>query len=135
MTTSESATTTALKLELAKALAAHINILKNVESIDISQSDALTFVMRSLGFMLDKTPCLLLDNQEEEVRFAMFQYYSLLAELKQNVAMSYSYTKINQRPLADILADFPTKFEHDMRKWWEDKTGLKVQSTKQTLDI
>lgn len=62
-----------LKMDLAKALAAHVDILKNVDQID-----GLAFVMRSLGFMLEKTPCLLLRDNDEDVYYAMFQYYSLL---------------------------------------------------------
>lgn len=135
MKSQQTATLEDLKLELAKALAAHVGLLKNVDSFDVEHIDALTFVMRSLGFMLDKTPCLLLDNQEEEVHFAMFQYYSLLAELKRNVAMSYPYTKINHVPLTEVLETFPNQYQQAMNNWWEAKTGLEVHGTKQTLSI
>lgn len=124
-----------LKMELAKALAAHVDILKNVDSIEPEQIDGLAFVMRSLGFMLEKTPCLLLRDNDEEVCYAMFQYYSLLEELKHNVKMSYPHTRLHTQYLSDILAEFPTAYASNMIDWWEKKTGLVVEHTKQTIEM
>lgn len=122
-----------LKMDLAKALVAHVDILKNVDSIEPDQIDGLAFVMRSLGFMLEKTPCLLLRDQDEDVYYAMFQYYSLLEELKHNVKMSYPHARIHTKLLNEILDEFPTTYAHDMIDWWERKTGLVIEHTKQTI--
>ncbi|WP_307722889.1 hypothetical protein, partial [Carnobacterium maltaromaticum] len=122
-----------LKMDLAKALAAHVDILKNVDQIEPDQIDGLAFVMRSLGFMLEKTPCLLLRDNDEDVYYAMFQYYSLLEELKHNVKMSYPHARIHTKLLIDILEGFPKTYSRDMIKWWELKTGLVVEHTKQTI--
>ncbi|MDM8212552.1 hypothetical protein QUW13_01515 [Enterococcus hirae] len=125
----------ALKHDLAKALDAHIAILQDVEFINPDNMEAFTFMMRSFGFMLDKAPEVLIKSDPEELYFTMFQYYSLLKELKYNIQLSYPHATLKGIPLMDLLKDFPATYESDLREWWEKKTGLKIESGKQTISI
>lgn len=119
-----------IKQELAEALHAHILLLKDIEMIDQKATNALPFIMKSLGFMLERIPEALISEDEEDLYFAAFQYYNLLAELKSNLALSFPYlTSID-------LSDFPSSQVEAVNVWWEAKTGLKVhEPTKQTMVI
>ena len=118
-----------IKKELAKALHAHIILLKDIDTIDHDSEEALRFVFRSLGFMLERIPEALVSDNEEDLYFAAFQYYNLLAELKSNLALSYPHLSID-------LHNFPDSHVAILNDWWEKKTGLKVdEPTKQTMSI
>lgn len=125
----------ALKEELVNALDRHIDLLKDTATIDPDSLDGVMFMMRSFGFIFDRAPQVLLTDDPEEMNFLMFQYYSLLHELKYNLLLNYSYSKIHQRTLLSIVQDFPTTYETDMRQWWESLTGLQVDETKQTICV
>lgn len=125
----------ALKEELTDALDIHIDILKDTATIDHESLDGVIFMMRSFGFIFDRAPRVLFDEDPEEMNFLMFQYYSLLSELKYNLLLNYSYSKIHQRTLIQIVQDFPTTYEKEMKEWWEGLTGLHVDDTKQTILI
>lgn len=127
--------TLTLKKELADALNQHIGLLSDVEYIDHDHQEAFIFMMRRFGFMLNGAPNVLLSDDDEELYFAMFQYYSLLTELKCAVQMHHSYAEINGRKLTELLDKFPHGYEKEMQIWWETKTGLAVGSAKQTLDL
>ena len=92
-------------------------------------------MMRSLGFIFDRAPQVLLEEDSEEMNFLMFQYYSLLKELKYNIALNYPNATLQHRLLSEIVNDFPTTYEQDLRTWWESLTGLKVDPTKQTIEF
>lgn len=124
-----------LKKELAQALSEYTQLLRNVEHIETDNMPAFTFMMRSFGFIFQRVPGILIDDEIEETYFGIFQYYNLLGELKQNLQMSYPYAKLGNKDLSTILAPFPLNFEQEINQWWEEKTGLKVKITKQTLDI
>ncbi|OJG18856.1 hypothetical protein RU97_GL001474 [Enterococcus canis] len=128
-------TNESLKKELAQALNAHIELLREVDYIDNDNMDAFTFMMRSFGFMLKGAPHVLISEQEEELHYMMFQYYSLLTELKYNLMLNYPYAKLQNKPMLEVLAAFPTTYEREMKNWWEEKTGLQVEETKQTIAI
>ena len=119
-----------IKQELAEALHAHILLLKDIEMIDQKATNALPFIMKSLGFMLERIPEALISEDEEDLYFAAFQYYNLLAELKSNLALSFPHiTSID-------LSAFPHEHVLLLNEWWEEKTGLKVDTpTKQTINI
>lgn len=125
----------ALKRELAQALTTHIRLLKDVEEFETEHSDALTFMMRSFGFMLDGAPEILLEEDEEPLHYMMFQYYSLLTELKYNLILNFPYSMLNGRKVIDLVNDFPVTYEKEMKQWWETMTGLEVEETKQTITI
>jgi hypothetical protein len=125
----------ALKKELVTALDIHIDILKDTSLIAPEHLDGIMFMMRSLGFMLDRAPKVLLEDDSEEMNFLMFQYYSLLTELKNNLRLNYPYAKIQNRSLLEIVQIFPTTYEKEMKLWWEQLTGLHVDDTKQTMDM
>jgi len=116
-----------LKQELLIVLDRHIDILKTVTSIEIDHLDGVLFMMRSLGFMLDRAPKVLASDDLTEMHFMMFQYYSLLSELKYNLVLNF--------PLLTIIETFPTSYETAMKQWWENRTGLVVEETKQTIEI
>ncbi|GCF93902.1 hypothetical protein NRIC_17930 [Enterococcus florum] len=124
-----------LKKELLHALDLHIDILKDVEEISSEQLPGFLFMMRSFGFMLDRAPHVLEAEDEEEMHYMMFQYYSLLTELKYNLTLNFPYTKIQGAPLLELVNRFPTTFEQEMKQWWEEKTGLVVERRKQTIEI
>lgn len=128
-------TTYELKLELADALNQHIELLKDVEAIDELHMDAFTFMMRSLGFMLEKAPNVLIEDNEEELYFAMFQYYNLLSELQHNIHLSYSNSELHGKKLTELIQDFPTTYQEEMTTWWENRTGLTLIDTKQTMQF
>ncbi len=125
----------ALKKELVTALDIHIDILKDTSLIAPEHLDGIMFMMRSFGFMLDRAPKVLLEDDSEEMNFLMFQYYSLLTELKNNLRLNYPYAKIQNRSLLEIVQIFPTTYEKEMKLWWEQLTGLHVDDTKQTMDM
>lgn len=121
---------TLIKEELAKALHVHIMLLKEIETFDTDSSMALRFVIRSLGFMLERIPEALISDNEEDLYFAAFQYYNLLAELKNNMALSYPNVTVFD------LSKFPNTHVDLLNEWWEDKTGLRVDTpTKQTMTV
>lgn len=124
-----------LKNEMVKALDTHIDILKDASQILPEHMDGVLFMMRSFGFMLDRAPGVLAQEDAEEMNYLMFQYYSLLTELKYNITLSYPYSKINNKSLLEIVDSFPTTYEKEMKQWWESMTGLAVEETKQTIEI
>lgn len=119
-----------IKEELAKALHAHLILLKGIDTLNQKEESGLLFVSKSLGFMLERIPEALVSEDSETLYFAAFQYYNLLAELKSNLALSFPYlTSID-------LSDFPSSQVEAVNVWWEAKTGLKVhEPTKQTMVI
>ncbi|ALS02191.1 hypothetical protein ATZ33_12600 [Enterococcus silesiacus] len=124
-----------LKQDLADALNAHIKLLREVEQIEADHMDAFTFMMRSFGFMLDRSPNVLLGNNDEELHYMLFQYYSLLTELKYNLILNYPYARLQHKTMLEVVNVFPTTYEREMKQWWEDKTGLEIEETKQTIAI
>ncbi|MCD5002192.1 hypothetical protein IV487_06820 [Enterococcus saccharolyticus] len=124
-----------LKKELVRALDIHIDILKDTSLIDPEHLDGIMFMMRSFGFMLDRAPKVLLEENPEEMNFLMFQYYSLLSELKYNLRLNYPHAHLQQRSLEEIVQLFPTTYEKEMKVWWEQLTGLHVDDSKQTIEI
>lgn len=124
-----------LRNELLLALDTHIDILKDASYIQPEHLDGIMFMMRSFGFMLDRAPKVLAEEDPEEMNYQMFQYYSLLTELKYNLTLNFPYAKINDRPLLQIVEAFPTTYEKEMKNWWEETTGLKVCESKQTIEI
>lgn len=125
-----------LRKELAQAVRSHIQLLKEVEEISEENMEGFTFMMRSFGFMLDRSAMVLYhEKDEEDLYFMMFQYYSLLTELKYNLLMNYSDTTLNGRTLLEIVSTFPTTYEKELKNWWESKTGLDVEETKQTIKV
>ncbi|GMA07421.1 hypothetical protein GCM10025886_05720 [Tetragenococcus halophilus subsp. flandriensis] len=125
-----------LKKEMTLALDTHIDILKDVSTIETKHLDGVMLMMRSFGFMLDRAPKVLYEEDSEEMNFLMFQYYSLLSELKHNLALYYPHAKIQNRTLLEIVDNFPTTYEMDMKQWWENLTGLQVaDDSKQTIHI
>lgn len=124
-----------LKEELAQALTTHIRLLKDVEEFESEHTDALSFMMRSFGFMLDGAPGTLVSEDEEALHYMMFQYYSLLTELKYNLILNFPYSQLNGRKVIDVVDQFPITYEKEMKHWWEAMTGLDVEETKQTIVI
>ncbi|MGM0123020.1 hypothetical protein IGI37_000386 [Enterococcus sp. AZ194] len=124
-----------LKEELLRVLDCHIDLLKDVETIEPKHLDGIVFMMHSFGFMLDRAPKVLAFEDEEDMNYMMFQYYSLLSELKYNLAMNYSYATLAGKKLSEIVEIFPKTYENELRQWWEQKTGLEVEETKQTISI
>lgn len=124
-----------LQKDLLEALDLHIDILKEVEDIEPENLTAVLFMMRSFGFMLDRAPAVLALHNQEEMYYLMFQYYSLLTELKYNLALNFPYAKMQGEPIIEVVKQFPCTFEKEMKLWWEKKTGLTVEETKQTIEI
>lgn len=124
-----------LKQDLADALNAHIKLLREVEQIEADHMDAFTFMMRSFGFMLDRSPNVLLEQDNEALHYMMFQYYSLLTELKYNLILNYPYARLQGKTMSEVVEVFPTTYEREMKQWWEETTGLDVEETKQTIAI
>jgi hypothetical protein len=122
-----------LKQDLATALNTHIELLNEVELIETEHMDAFTFMMRSFGFMLRKAPDALLSDDEETLYYMLFQYYSLLTELKYNLLLNYPYARLQDKTLVEVAETFPTTYELEMKTWWEQHTGLRVGETKQTI--
>lgn len=124
-----------LRKELFIALDRHIDILRDVDMIDKDSLDGVMFMMRSFGFIFDRAPRVLAEEDETEMNYMMFQYYSLLTELKYNLALNYPYAKLQGKGLLEIVNSFPATYEKEMKDWWEATTGLKVDETKQTIEI
>ena len=124
-----------LKKDLANALNTHIKLLREVEEIEIEHMDAFTFMMRSFGFMLDRAPNVMLETDDEVLYYTMFQYYSLLNELKYNLILNFPYARLQGCTLVEVVDAFPTTYEKELKHWWENKTGLEVEETKQTIAI
>lgn len=124
-----------LQTDLLQALDLHIDILKEVDDIEREELPGFLFMMRSLGFMLDRAALVLASGDDEEMYYMMFQYYSLLKELKFNLAMNFPHAKIQGEPLIDTVNRFPNNYEKEMKTWWEEKTGLTVEETKQTIEL
>lgn len=124
-----------LKEELAQALTVHITLLREVELIEEEHMDAFTLMMRSFGFMLANAPTALLENDTEALHYVMFQYYSLLTELKYNLTLNFPYARLQGKTMLEVVAAFPTTYERELKQWWETKTGLEVEETKQTIAI
>ncbi|MDH6363831.1 hypothetical protein M2139_000866 [Enterococcus sp. PF1-24] len=124
-----------LSQELLAALDCHIDILREVEMIEADSLDGFLFMMRSFGFIFDRAPQVLAVDDLLEMNYMMFQYYSLLTELKYNLTLSFPYAKLQKRSLLTIVETFPTTYEKEMKAWWEEHTGLQVEETKQTIEI
>ncbi|WP_071130708.1 hypothetical protein [Enterococcus timonensis] len=125
-----------LRHDLTEALTQHIHLLQEVEEIDEENMEAFTFMMRSFGFMLDRAPKVLYrEADEDDLNYMMFQYYSLLTELKYNISMSYPYATLNDKTLLQLAESFPSTYERELKNWWEEKTGLSVDETKQTISV
>lgn len=125
-----------LRQDLKDALTMHIHLLQEVEDISPENMEAVTFMMRSFGFMLDRAPSVLYhEEDEEDLYYMMFQYYSLLNELKYNISMSFPYNTLNGQTLLKLIEKFPTTFETEMKDWWQNKTGIKIGESKQTIIV
>ncbi|GAA2906664.1 hypothetical protein P7H00_02505 [Enterococcus pseudoavium] len=124
-----------LQTDLLQALDLHIDILKEVDDIEREELPGFLFMMRSLGFMLDRAALVLASGDDEEMYYMMFQYYSLLTELKFNLAMNFPHAKIQGEPLIETVNQFPDSYGKEMKAWWEAKTGLIVEETKQTIEL
>ncbi|MFV0557079.1 MAG: hypothetical protein ACK5MW_00290 [Enterococcus sp.] len=124
-----------LKKELLTALDLHIDLLKETTAIEPAHLDGFLFMMRSFGFIFDRAPTVLLDEDSEEMHYLMFQYYSLLTELKYNLTLNFSYATLNDESLVTLVERFPTTYEKELKTWWENLTGLHVEETKQTIAI
>ncbi|OTO71194.1 MULTISPECIES: hypothetical protein [unclassified Enterococcus] len=124
-----------LQTDLLQALDLHIDILKEVDDIEKEELPGFLFMMRSLGFMLDRAALVLASKDDEEMYYMMFQYYSLLKELNLNLAMHFPRATIQGEPLIDMVHRFPDTYGKEMRVWWEAKTGLTVEETKQTIEL
>lgn len=124
-----------LRKELFIALDRHIDILRDVDMIDKDSLDGVMFMMRSFGFIFDRAPRVLAEEDETEMNYMMFQYYSLLTELKYNLTLNYPYARLQGKGLLEIVNSFPATYEKEMKDWWEAATGLKVDETKQTIEI
>lgn len=122
-----------LKKELSQGLSQYTQLLRNVNQIDTTDMPAFIFMMRSFGFIFERVPRILIANNIEETYFGSFQYYNLLAELKQNLQMSFPYAKLDQQDFQQLLAPFPTTYQAEVNHWWENKTGLQIEHTKQTI--
>ncbi|MGO3731788.1 MAG: hypothetical protein ACTJHC_01290 [Vagococcus sp.] len=123
---------TRIRQELAKALHAHIVLLKDIDHVDTDSQEAVYFVIRSLGFMLERIPEALVSDDEEDLYFAAFQYYNLLAELKSNLLLSYPQVTMTGLD----MSQFPDTYVNELNTWWENKTGLKAdEPTKQTMSL
>ncbi|MGO2266096.1 hypothetical protein [Vagococcus salmoninarum] len=122
-----------VKKELSVALSTYTQLLRNVDFIASEDIPAFTFTMRSFGFIFERIPHLLITDDIEEAYFGIFQYYNLLEELKNNLTMAFPYAKLQNQPLLTALKPFPKSHEDLINQWWEDKTGLKVEFTKQTI--
>lgn len=125
----------ALRNELLEALDKHIDILKEADTIDEAHLDGIIFMMRSFGFIFDRAPKVLRMENDEEMHYMMFQYYSLLTELKYNLMLNYPYAQLQGHSLLTIVETFPTTYEKEMKRWWEALTGLQVEETKQTMTV
>lgn len=124
-----------LRKELFEALDHHIDILREVDMIEEDSLEGFMFMMRSFGFIFDRAPAVLAEEDELDMNYMMFQYYSLLTELKYNLALNYPYAALQGTPLMEIVSTFPVTYEKEMKAWWEKHTGLKVDDTKQTISI
>ncbi len=124
-----------IKKELAEALTCHIQLLRHIEQIDSNAVEGLLFTMHRFGFILERIPNLLIQDDTEELHFAIFQYYNLLAELKRSLQLAYPQTQIYGTKLLDLLQPFPTHYEKEVNQWWEELTGLQVDETKQTMKL
>lgn len=51
------------------ALDTHIDILKDVSTIEGKHLEGVMFMMRSFGFMLDRAPKVLYEEDSEEMNF------------------------------------------------------------------
>lgn len=122
-----------LKQELSTALSQYTQLLRNVNHIADTDMPAFSFTMRSFGFIFERLPGILIDDNLEETYFGSFQYYNLLAELKQNLLMNFPYAKLDQQNFSELLKAFPTTYQKEVNEWWENKTGLQVEFTKQTI--
>ena len=63
----------------------------------------------------------------------MFQYDNLVEELKHNLKMTYPYARLQNKTLFEIIDQFPVAYKKEINEWWEQKTGLTVVPTKQTI--
>ncbi|MFC4772750.1 hypothetical protein [Enterococcus hermanniensis] len=124
-----------LQTDLLQALDQHVDILKEVEDIETAELPGFLFMMRSLGFMLDRAALVLASKDDDEMYYMMFEYYLLLNELKLNLAMNFSYATLQGAPLIDTVDRFPNTYEKEMKHWWEARTGLIVEETKQTIQL
>ncbi|EOH95695.1 hypothetical protein UAY_03121 [Enterococcus moraviensis ATCC BAA-383] len=78
---------------------------------------------------------MLVDDDDEALNYMMFQYYSLLTELKYNLILNYPYARLQGKTMSEVVAAFPTTYEREIKQWWETKTGLDIEETKQTIVI
>lgn len=67
-----------LQTDLLQALDLHVDILKEVNDIKTEEIPAFLFMMRSLGFMLDRAALVLASGDDEEMYYMMFQYYKFV---------------------------------------------------------
>ncbi len=86
-----------------------------------------------LGFYADRARKYLLEDQNE-MNFMMFQYYSLLSELKYNLVLNFPMPRFKAYrywPWSNVFLPRMKRNETMV----EARTGLKVEETKQTIEI
>jgi hypothetical protein len=124
-----------LKKEALTALNLEQELLRHMDEIHPEHTTTVRFLLKSLGNMFAKIPGALANQNEDELRRAMFEYYELLVELKQNLKMTFPNATLFEKSVHSVVDEFPTHYHVELKQWFEGITGVRVCETKQTMKI
>jgi hypothetical protein len=122
-----------LRNEAIEVLDLHSHFLRKMDQVDFHHPEAAGFILRSFGYIIQNMPEVLVREDIDDAKAALFEYYSLLTELKYNVKMNYPDTILFGQPVLSLINRYPTTFHEELKLWFEEKNGVTVTEGKQTL--
>jgi len=122
-----------LQKEAQEALELHFSFMQRMDEFDSDHQEVILFSIKNFGSILRKLPQVLISDDEYFIRSRMFEYYSLVHELKMNIQLNYPYGKLFNEPILTLLDKYPMTYHDESRKWFEEVNHVVVCETKQTL--
>jgi len=124
-----------LRKEALTALELHFHFMRRMDEFDSDHQDVILFSIKNFGSILRKLPQVLLSDDEKFIRNTLFEYYSLVHELKMNIQMNYPYGKLFNKPVLAQLNRYPMTYHEELKSWFEEENHVHVCESKQTLDF
>jgi hypothetical protein len=122
-----------LRNEAIEVLDLHSHFLRKMDQVDFKHPEAASFILKSFGNIIQNMPEVLVREDIEDAKGALFEYYSLLTELKYNIKMNFPDTVLFGRPVLESIERYPTTFHNELKCWFEEKNNVTVTEGKQTL--
>ena len=124
-----------LQKEALSALELHFSFMRRMDEFDCDHREVILFSVKNFGYILRHLPQVLISDDDIFIRKTMFEYYSLVHELKMNIQLNYPYGKLFNEPILTLLNRYPMTYCKEMKTWFEEEYHVHVGESKQTLEF